>query len=120
MNELNLARRLNKRLFGVMIEEGISVNELPSDVTGTWQFVNLATGCDHKQFRVTMPITGEEMHVTFSQQGPARLKNGLDRAGLHASFFSWPPESDPRHPPYRGLGPVQELSLRTEVCGLIV
>jgi formylglycine-generating enzyme required for sulfatase activity len=107
MNELNLARRLNKRLFGVMIEEGISVDELPTDVTGTWQLVNLATGRDHKQFRVTMPITGEEMHVTFSQEGLARLKNGLDRAGLHASFFNWPPESDPKRPPYRGLRPLE-------------
>jgi formylglycine-generating enzyme required for sulfatase activity len=107
MNELNLARRLNKRLFGVMIEEGISVDELPTDVTGTWQLVNLASGRDHKQFRVTMPITGEEMHVTFSQEGLARLKNGLDRAGLHASFFNWPPESDPKRPPYRGLRPLE-------------
>jgi formylglycine-generating enzyme required for sulfatase activity len=107
MNELNLARRLNKRLFGVMIEEGISVDELPSEVTSTWQFVNLATGRDHKQFRVTMPITGAEMHVTFSQQGLARLKNGLARAGLHASFFNWPPENDPRRSPYRGLRPLE-------------
>ena len=46
-NELNLARRLNKRLFGVLIEEGLSIAELPSDVTSTWQVVNLATGRDH-------------------------------------------------------------------------
>jgi formylglycine-generating enzyme required for sulfatase activity len=107
MNELNLARRLNKRLFGVMIEEGISVDELPNDVTSTWQLVNLASGRDHRQFRVTMPITGEEMHVTFSQEGLARLKNGLARAGLHASYFNWPPENDPRRPPYRGLRPLE-------------
>lgn len=107
MNELNLARRLNKRLFGVMIEEGISVDELPTDVTSTWQLVNLAAGRDHQQFRVTMPITGEEMHVTFSQEGLARLKNGLDRAGLHASYFGWPPENDPKRSPYRGLRPLE-------------
>jgi formylglycine-generating enzyme required for sulfatase activity len=106
-NELNLARRLNKRLFGVLIEEGIGVDELPSDVTGTWQLVNLAAGRDHRQFRVTMPISGEEMHITFSQEGLARLRNGLQRAGLHASFFNWPPEGDPERPPYRGLRPLE-------------
>jgi formylglycine-generating enzyme required for sulfatase activity len=107
MNELNLARRLNKRLFGLIIEDGISVDDLPPDVTGTWQLVNLASGRDHRQFRVTMPVTGEEAHVTFSQEGLTRLKIGLDRAGLHASFFRWPPEHDPARPPYRGLRPLE-------------
>jgi TIR domain len=107
LNELNLARRLNKRLFGVLTEEGIAVGDLPNDVTGTWQLVNLATGRDHRQFRVTLPITGEEAHVTFSHEGLARLKTGLQRAGLHASFFNWPPENDPKRPPYRGLRPLE-------------
>ncbi|MFM9939434.1 MAG: SUMF1/EgtB/PvdO family nonheme iron enzyme [Hyphomicrobiaceae bacterium] len=107
MNELNLARRLNKRLFGVLIEEGLAVSDLPSDVTSTWQLVNLATGRDHKQFRVKLPITGEETHVTYSHEGLARLKTGLQRAGLHASFFNWPPETDPKRAPYRGLRPLE-------------
>ena len=107
MNELNLARRLNKRLFGVLIEEGLTVADLPHDVTSTWQLVNLATGRDHQQFRVTLPITGEEVHVTYSLEGLARLKSGLQRAGLHASYFDWPPEHDPKRPPYRGLRPLE-------------
>jgi hypothetical protein len=57
--------------------------------------VNLATGRDHRQFRVTIPMTGEEVHVTFSHEGLARLKTGLQRAGLHTSYFNWPPETDP-------------------------
>jgi len=32
-NELNLARRLNKRLFGILIEQGLAVGDLPADVT---------------------------------------------------------------------------------------
>lgn len=107
MNELNLARRLNKRLFGALIEEGLTVADLPSDVTSTWQLVNLATGRDHHQFRVTLPITGEEIHVTYSFEGLARLKNGLQRAGLDPRFFNWPPEHDPKRPPYRGLRPLE-------------
>ncbi len=107
MNELTLARRLNKRLFGVVLEEGLAISDLPSDVTSTWQLVNLATGRDHKQFRVSLPITGEEEHVTFSLEGLSRLKSGLQRAGLHASYFAWPPEHDPQRAPYRGLKPLE-------------
>src|SRR5262249_61497207 len=33
-NELNLARRLNKRLFGILIEEGLSVGHQMSQATG--------------------------------------------------------------------------------------
>jgi hypothetical protein len=106
MNELNLARRLNKRLFGVLIEE-IPIPQLPTDVTSTWQLVRLATGHDHRQFRVTLPVTGDEAHVTFSLEGLARLKSGLQRAGLHASYFNWPPETDPNRSPYRGLRPLE-------------
>jgi len=43
--------------------------------------VNLATGRDHTQYRVVLPITGEEVHVTYSREGLARLM----RAGLSAS-----------------------------------
>ena len=79
LNELTLARRLNKRLFGVLIEEGLSVADLPPDVTSTWQLVNLATGRDHEQFRVTLPVTGEEVHVTYSMEGLGRLMSSPHR-----------------------------------------
>jgi len=107
MNELNLARRLNKRLFGILIEEGLASSELTPDVTSTWQLVSLATGQDHEQYTVTLPITGEQAYVTFSLEGLSRLKKGLQRAGLHASYFSWPPEHDPGRAPYRGLRPLE-------------
>jgi hypothetical protein len=35
------------------------------------------------------------------------LRIGLERAGLDARFFVWPPESDPKRPPYRGLLPLE-------------
>jgi hypothetical protein len=35
-NELNLARRLNKRLLGILIEEWLVVGDLPADVTSKW------------------------------------------------------------------------------------
>jgi len=107
MNELTLARRLSKRLFGVLVEEGLTVADLPHDVTSTWQLVNLAAGRDHQQFRVTLPVSGAEQHVTYSLEGLSRLRTGLQRAGLHASYFNWPPEHDPKRAPYRGLRPLE-------------
>src|ERR1700738_4193959 len=79
--ELNLAHRLNKRLFGVLIED-LPVGELPEDLTGTWHIVRLAAGRDHVMLRAVLPITHEEAHVTFSAEGLARLKHGLEDAPL--------------------------------------
>src|SRR5215467_13991656 len=106
-NELNLARRLNKRLFGILIEEGLAVGGLPADVTSKWQVINLAAGSDHKQFPVTLPVTGELATPTFSLEGLTRLKGGLQRAGLAASWFAWPPASERNRSPYRGLKPLE-------------
>ena len=112
IKEFNLAHRLNKRLFGILIED-MPVADLPVYLTSTWQLVRLSGGRDHVMLRVTMPFTGEETHVTFSAEGLARLKTGLQRAGLDARFFAWPPENDPNRPPYRGLRP-----LETEDAGI--
>ena len=65
--ELNLAHRLNKRLFGLLIED-LPVDELPEELTGVWQIVRLA-GRDHVMLRTVLPITHEEAHVTFSTEG---------------------------------------------------
>jgi formylglycine-generating enzyme required for sulfatase activity len=105
LRELNLACRLNKRLFGLLVEE-IPVTDLPMSLTGTWQIVRLCSGTDHLKLRVLMPITGKEAYVTFSAEALGRLKAGLQRAGLDSSFFPWPPEGDPNRPPYRGLRPL--------------
>ncbi|MCO5087241.1 MAG: SUMF1/EgtB/PvdO family nonheme iron enzyme [Methylobacteriaceae bacterium] len=107
LNELTLARRLNKRMFGVLIEEGLPIADLPADVVNHWQMVDLAAGSDHRQFRAVLPISGGEAHVTFSREGLARLKAGLLRAGLHAAYFAWPPVNDPKRAPYRGLRPLE-------------
>jgi formylglycine-generating enzyme required for sulfatase activity len=107
MNELTLARRLNKRLFGILIEEGVSAQELPSDLTATWQVVNLAVGDQRQTFTTRLPVTGKEVSVSYPTEGLARLKSGLQKAGLNASYFAWPPEDDPQRAPYRGLKPLE-------------
>lgn len=101
LREFHLAAKLNKRMFGVLVEE-TSIGDLPSEVTATWQLVDLAAGTDHEMFAATMP-DGSEAHVTYSKAGLARLKAGLTKAGLDARFFAWPPEDEPERPPYRGM-----------------
>ncbi len=104
--EYELAHHLNKRLFGVLIED-LPVGELPEELTGTWQIVSLAAGRDHVMLNVVLPITQEEAHVTFSAEGLQRLKHGLEEAGLDVNYFAWPPQSDLNRPPYRGLLPLE-------------
>jgi formylglycine-generating enzyme required for sulfatase activity len=106
LKEFHLAHRLNKRLFGVLIEN-LPVGDLPKELAGTWQIVRLAAGRDHVMLRAVLPITHEEVHVTFSAEGLARLKHGLKEAGLDARHFAWPPAGDPNRPPYRGLRPLE-------------
>ncbi len=106
LKEFHLAHRLNKRLFGVLIEN-LSVGDLPEELAGTWQIVRLAAGRDHVMLRAVLPITHEEVHVTFSAEGLQRLKHGLEEAGLDAKYFTWPPQSEPNRPPYRGLRPLE-------------
>ena len=106
LRELYLAYRLNKRLFSVLIED-VRIADLPPDLIGTGQLVNLAAGGDHQLFRVLMPDKAEETHVTFSASALSRLKGGLTKAGLDQRFFAWPPEGDPDRPPYRGLRPLE-------------
>ena len=105
-NELSLARKLDKRLFGVLMETFES-GELPAELSASWQIVDLASGRDHRPFRVTLPRTHEECHVTFSREGLKRLRGGLVKAGLDPRFFEWPPEADLNRPPYRGLRPLE-------------
>jgi formylglycine-generating enzyme required for sulfatase activity len=106
LKEFNLAHRLNKRMFGVLIEP-LSSSDLPEDLAGTWQLVRLAAGRDHVMLRAVLPVTHQEAHVTFSAEGLQRLKHGLEEAGLDARYFTWPPANDPNRTPYRGLKPLE-------------
>lgn len=105
--EYTLARGLNKKLFAVLIEPGKTIADLPPELTGTWQVVDLARRQDMQIFRVPDPDSHEERHVTFSREGLRRLKRGLEKAGLDPKFFPWPPPNEPHRAPYRGLQPLE-------------
>src|SRR6201992_478339 len=71
LKEFNLAHRLHKRLFGLLIEE-IPIADVPATRTGSWELVPLASGRDHIMMRVVLPGAQDEAHVTFSQEGLTR------------------------------------------------
>src|ERR1700753_1506192 len=71
LKEFNIAHRLNKRLFGLLIEE-IPIADVPATRTGSWELVPLASGRDHIMMRVVLPGAQDEAHVTFSQEGLTR------------------------------------------------
>src|SRR5262249_25404418 len=97
MKEFKPARHLNQRLFGVLVEN-LPIGELPEDLAGTWQVVRLASGRDHVMLRAVLPVTHDEMHVTFSAEGLQRLKHGLEEAGPHPEHLARPAAGAPTPP----------------------
>jgi len=104
--EFRLAQKLNKQIFGLLIEE-IPIASLPPELTESWQLVDLVSAHDHLPAMEVMLPDGQRSFVYFSESGLARLKAGLSKAGLDPRFFSWPPAQDPQRSPYRGLLPLE-------------
>jgi formylglycine-generating enzyme required for sulfatase activity len=78
---------------------------LPGEMTAEYQSVDLTAGSRSVAFAVT---SGDATAtVAFSEQGLQRLKIGIERSGIDAKHFDWPPASDPNRPPYRGLKPLE-------------
>jgi conflict system STAND superfamily ATPase/TIR domain-containing protein/PDZ domain-containing protein len=104
--EFRLAQKLNKQIFGLLIEE-IPIDSLPAELTESWQLVDLVGTHDHGVAREVELPAGKRAYITFSESGLTRLKAGLSKAGLDPRFFPWPPVNDPNRPPYRGLLPLE-------------
>ena len=100
--EFLLAKQLGKTIFGVLIEP-TPFDTLPPEMTVEWQLCDLVNGTDRRTFRVSYDPFVPETEVSLAEEGLARLKIGLQRAGLGASNFPWPPPNDPDRAPYRGL-----------------
>ena len=83
--EYLLAKSLGKTIFGVLIKH-TPIDSLPTEMTTEWQLADWTQNID---------------------DGKARLKYGLEQAGLAPSTFAWPPEDDPNRAPYRGLAPLE-------------
>lgn len=104
--EFELARKLNKNIFCVLIEN-LPIADLPNSIKEARQTVSLASGEDFLTFSATAPGKDEKRRVAFSAQALDRLKTRLTKARLDPFFFAWPPEDEPDRAPYRGLQPLQ-------------
>lgn len=104
--EFLLAKQLNKRIFGVIIQP-TSIASLPVEMSAEWQLVDLASGVLDYEATVAVPRRSEPEKVHFASDGLIRLRIGLREAGLDPKYFAWPPEHDSERPPYRGLKPLE-------------
>ena len=107
LKEYSISRALNKKLFAVIVDPGKTIADLPPELKGTWQVVDLAGGQDGQLVRAQLPGSHEEKHIVFSKDGLRQLKRGLDKAGLDPKFFVWPPADEATRAPYRGLKPLE-------------
>ena len=95
-----LAKSLDKRIFGLIVEP-IPIERLPAEMTAEWQLCELVGEDRFRMFEVE--VFGKPERIAFRQAGLDLLRRGLDRAGLDARSFPWPPRGDPNRAPYRGL-----------------
>ena len=103
--EFLLAKQLGKRIFGVIVES-TPFGEIPSEMTSEWQLCDLVNGEAREQWTVARDPLVRSTVISFPVEGLRRLRNGLQKAGLDALSFDWPPERDPDRVPYRGLKPL--------------
>ena len=100
LGEFILAKLLAKRIFGVIVEP-IAREHVPPEMAGEWQLCELVGEGPGRAFDV--PVGNAIQHVTLLETGLGRLRRGLERAGIDARHFAWPPPDDPHRAPYRGL-----------------
>ncbi len=94
---------------GVIVKP-IGVAKIPKEMTDVWQITNLTFGGDKKKYLVAPPPERRETSVEFSSEELKRLRAGLAKLGLvgfNTESFLWPPATDLKRAPYRGLRPLE-------------
>jgi WD40 repeat protein len=105
--EFLLAKQMNKQILGVLVKP-TPIADLPVELTAEWQLVDLSAPDTGWSVTLSPPRFEPETTVSFSGTGLARLRSGLEKAGLDATTFLWPPEHDLGRAPYRGLLPLDQ------------
>jgi Novel STAND NTPase 1/TIR domain len=98
--EFLLAKNLQKRIFGLIIE-CIPRDQVPVEMTAEWQICELVGEDRLRTFDIELGVRHEQ--IAFRETGLEVLRRGLERAGLDAKSFPWPPRNEPKRAPYRGL-----------------
>ena len=106
--EFYQAKNLGKRIFGVIVAP-IPLSQLPEQMTAEWQVCDLTDARDPVLFSVARLPFVPETAVSFPRAGLEALARGLQKAGLDASTFVWPPEGEPDRSPYPGLRALEEV-----------
>ncbi|MEO7221805.1 MAG: TIR domain-containing protein [Devosia sp.] len=105
--EFLLAKQMNKQILGVVVKH-TPIADLPVELTAEWQLVDLSAPDAGWSVTISPPRFEPETTVNFSGTGLARLRSGLEKAGLDATTFHWPPPHDLGRSPYRGLLPLDQ------------
>jgi WD40 repeat protein len=103
-DEYQLANRLNKKLFALLIDE-VAHDRLPGGLTAQWQIVRLK-GEPAERFLTVHPLTQHQSPVHIAEAALKSLKRGLQQAGIGAETFDLQPDQNGPfgwRTPYRGL-----------------
>lgn len=106
LTEFYLAKQLGKTIFGVLIEP-TPFEELPKELTSEWQLCDLIRGAARWTRIVSDDPHVLPVEISFGEVGLRKLQLGLEKAGVAATTFAWPPPRDPDRAPYRGLKPLE-------------
>jgi WD40 repeat protein len=102
LTEFLLAKQLHKRIFGLIVEP-VSYDRLPIEMTSEWQLCELVGENQNRLRTFEVEVASRCQRVAFGEAGLHLLRRGLERAGLAARSFPWPPSGEPNRAPYRGL-----------------
>ena len=98
--EFRYAETLRKQVFLAIIKP-CDPQDLPPD----WQWCPLYG--EGAQTTLRFAFREQPAACVFLSSGLERLKYGLEKAGISAEHFPWPPANDPDRAPYRGLKPLE-------------
>lgn len=101
--EFLLAKTLGKKIFGVIVEP-TPFETMPAELLAEHQLVDLSASGIQRQIEVPVPPDDARLTVAFHAQGLARLKTGLEKAGINARSFPF----DQTRPIFRGLRALEE------------
>src|SRR5262249_42898814 len=81
--------------------EPVPLERLPVEMTAEWQLCELVGEDRFRTFEVD--VGPRQQKVAFREAGLELLRRGLQRAGLDAHSFAWPPPTERNRPPHPGL-----------------